>query len=151
MRALKLDYTEVLRHPATVSDMLMYINYYCSLNSLNISAEDKSFDDKDSAWNYLLDHVGPDHNTVALVLLDLNIALQTPVKVVDPKSEAAKLSHFAVNWAVLVRANDATKRLTIADPSSRITTRLWEIDVDVLWASMQAMNISSMVFVSKEV
>jgi len=89
-------------------------------------------------------------DTVYLVLFDLNVALGTAVKVIDPHTEAAKLSHFAANWAVIVNCDPHAETLLIADPSAMTTTRLWTVSLDQLWRGMTAMGATTVVLASKE-
>jgi len=155
MWELKTSYINTLRNVSTVAEVETFVNRYVTeIAKVPIKAEQVLLGGgADDMLAMLVSTTGPagdgkKHSQVVLVLTDINIAMGTMLIYVDPKSEAAKLSHLAAHWCVVVAANKETRAVTIADPRARITTRLWNASVDQLWSGCRSMKAETMVAVT---
>jgi hypothetical protein len=156
MRALKLNYEEELHNnhsPMEVKDRLVGYSEVAALPHLR--AESRPLGNSaDALLEALVAAVGPAgirggaEDACALLVFDLNVATGTTLIFVDPKSEAAKISKFARHWAVVVEVDAGGRAVTLADPRSKILTRLWSTSVDLLFEAAEKELAKEFVVVS---
>lgn len=156
MRVLRLDYTQHLTDLLQPSEVEQLLSDYAEKAELGISTETVAVGSNASEFLTMLSTrvVFPDNKeqkngSVVLLLFDLNTAMGVPLIEVDPESEAARLSHFSIHWAIVVGVRPEENRVTIADPRSKITTRLWEAAIDDLWLAINQVDHPKAVCVSK--
>ena len=157
MWQLRLDYTSDLAEVDTPPEVADLITAFAEARDLPISARTMDVPvDADGLLDLLEASVGPagaptkgdaliGSDSVAALLFDLNVGIGTQLIYVDPNSEAAKLSHFSQHWALALFVDRAKRTVTIADPRSKITTRLWRVDVDDLFNAISAAGAKSFV------
>jgi hypothetical protein len=163
MWQLRLDYTSDLAEIDTPQEVAQLINEFATSRGLPVSAETVALPKSaDALFELLAARLGPagktdlaeahrSEDTVAPILFDLNTAIGTQLIYVDPESEAAKLSHFSNHWAVAIDTNPKDRTVTIADPRSKITTRLWDVKIDDLFDAIQATGAQEIVSASRPV
>ena len=143
MQKMHLSYTRFLNEALGSPELADIINNF-SKAIYNGIFEARVCDEPQEATGGLLsaleELVGPgdSDNQAGLCLLrfDLNIAQQAELIKVVVGSEAAALSQGSTHWAVVVGADSATGKVTMADPLAKLTTRLWSVDVDTLISAL---------------
>jgi hypothetical protein len=155
MRQLQLDYTQHLTDLLQPTEVEQLVSDYANKTNLKISTTTVPIgSNADELLEILNSRVvfpkddDQANSGVVLLLFDLNTAMGVPLIEVDPKSEAARLSHFSIHWAVVAGVRPEQRRVTIADPRSKITTRLWEASIDELWQATNQISYRKAVALS---
>ncbi len=161
MWQLKLDYTSDLEEIDTPEEVAALIVEFSSVRGLPVTARSVTMPETaDHLLDMLAASVGPagtadksdtapSKDVVAALMFDLNVGIGTQLIYVDPNSEAAKLSHFSKHWALAVEVDSKARMITIADPRSKITTRLWKISADDLFAACKDAGAEALVLAER--
>ena len=131
---LGLSITELLTNLVAPRSLMSYCRRYCEKMSLNfkVKCENANLDSVPSLASSLNSLVGPAHNSVALVLIDLNATFGYEiVEEGNENDEASVLHHGSQHWMVIVDVLDDEIAI-IADPQSKMLGRLWKCSLEKL-------------------